>query len=211
MRRKAGHLRSVPKATDICLLQETHGSMQELGRIFNCLQGEWSWFFNPGASRSAGGTAVLIRKRAAPGAAGCTTEVIILGRVSRTLWSKDNKANVIWNLHNLASARRRSRTSTAASTPTVAQPKQTRTTMRCGSQGISNFHRKSPRSSLFVFPRLRDGITAGDSRRRKAHGLRSASSRSSRSALQHISAGRLTSSLASTGFSQRRRVGAFFA
>ena len=100
MRHKAGHLRSVLKATDICLLQETHGSMQELGRIFNCLRNEWSWFLNPGASRSAGGTAVLIRKRAAPGADGCTTEVIIPGRVSRTRWNKDNKTNVIWNLHN---------------------------------------------------------------------------------------------------------------
>ena len=100
MRAKVRFLRQLLSAVDVCVLQETHCLAFEADRILNVLRHEWVWRCSTGASRNAGGSMILIRKRLLGREDDLNVQEIIPGRITRSCMQSGAKRCIIWNVHN---------------------------------------------------------------------------------------------------------------
>ena len=100
MRAKVRFLRQLLSAVDVCVLQETHCLAFEADRILNVLRHEWVWRCSTGASRNAGGSMILIRKRLLRRDDDLVVQEIIPRRITRSCMQSVAKRCIIWNVHN---------------------------------------------------------------------------------------------------------------
>ena len=93
-------LRSVAKSASVLLLQEVHGSSQEVRRLLHPLAADFHILLSVGKDRNTGGLATLVRKTAAPRFEDISNHIIMAGRVMITHISYRGNNSYYWNIHN---------------------------------------------------------------------------------------------------------------
>ena len=99
--KKKFFLDKVSRNATIIALQEVHGTLEEMKKLFYRDSQDFHIIYSPSTSRAVGGVVTMIRKSIAPSLAAIQESSPIPGRVQRIVFKNDTgQQNIVYNVHN---------------------------------------------------------------------------------------------------------------
>ena len=93
-------LRGLARHATCIVLQETHGTAQEVKKLLFPLSREFFFHHSIGPDRSTGGTIILIARTYVREESQISSEDVVSGRVTRSVITDGGPTVTVWNVHN---------------------------------------------------------------------------------------------------------------